>query len=176
MPQDTAPQLMRSWLAVWAGVLALILSACGSRPAVQTPLAGGHDLCQDKTNVERLVVQQPANYPPQYLRFNVSVMNSAVAQQIAADVCALPIVPPGESFRCPKDYPITYAIQFIMLNGDVKTLEGDVTGCQEIWGRGFATRRALSPGFWRALGTAMGLRRPSYETFVGPRNDPHWHP
>jgi hypothetical protein len=160
----------RHWLAARAGVLALIVSACGSGAAGQSPLSAGPELCQVTTYVERLVVQRPGIFPPGYFSFpaNVSVTNPAIARQLAVDVCALPVVPSGESFRCPIDFGVIYNLRFRSINGGLISLDADPSGCQGVWGKGLATRRAVfSPDFWRELGTAMGLPRPSREVFIG---------
>jgi hypothetical protein len=53
-----------------------------------------------------------------------------------------------------------------MINVDVISIDADASGCQEAGGRDFPGR-VLSPGFWHVLGTAMGLRRPTHQTFIG---------
>ncbi len=167
--QRPARLSLQLWLAAGAGVLATVTSACGSRPAVQTPSAGGADLCQVTADVERLVVQRLGIYPVGFFSFpaSVSVTNPTTAREIAAAVCALPVVPSGAIFHCPNDSGIIYSLRFIV-NGGAKSIEADPTGCQGVWGQGFVARRtALSPGFWPTLGTAMGLPRPSRRTFVG---------
>ena len=149
------------------------MSACGGSAAAQNPVGTGADLCQVTADVERLVVQRLAPYgdPPSSFGFpaRVSVTNLAAAREIAADVCALPVVPPGV-YHCPKGFGITYNLRFSTVDGDVISVEAGPTGCQTVWGQDFVTRRtALSPGFWQELGTAMGLHRPSQQTFVGKR-------
>ncbi len=173
MPQHTAPQLMHSWLAAWAGVLALILSACGSQTATQNPVAAGPDLCQVTADVEGLVVQRIsyASGPPRFsFPAEVAITKPAVARKIAAYVCQLPAAPSGGtvSDNCPAEVGIKYVLHIKIINYGMISINADPTGCESVWGQGLATRSTvLSPGFWQALGTAMGLRRPNGQTFVG---------
>jgi hypothetical protein len=117
--------------------------------------------------VQRLVVQRSGGYPASFFSFPAKVSVASLrARQVATAVCALPIVPTGETFRCPADHGISYSLHFIDAYNEAVPIEADATGCQRIRGQRLATR-ALSPGFWHDLGAAMGLHRPSYQTFIG---------
>lgn len=159
----------RAWLAAGAGVLALLIPGCG--PAAQESARAGDDLCQVTTVVKRLEVQRvdPSD-PSRTFSFpaRVPVTNPAAARRIAVDVCALPAVPSGVVYHCPAGADITYNLRFSTVDGDVISIEAGPTSCQYVWGHRFTMRRtALSPGFWHELGNAMGLHRPSLQTFVG---------
>src|SRR5690348_11433241 len=115
LTQRAVHPLTRPWPAARAGVLALIMSACGSSAAVQNPVGAGPGLCQITAQVEGLVVQRLAPYGDLSSSFgfpaSVAVTNPTAAREIAADVCALPVVPPGV-YHCPKGFGIIYNLRF----------------------------------------------------------------
>lgn len=169
MRHHVVPPPMRAGLAAGAGVLALSIAGCS--PAPNDSARAGRDLCQVSAVVKRLVVQRiDPNDPSRTFTFpaRVQVTKPDVARRIAADVCALPAVPSGVVYHCPPGADITYDLQFSTVDGDVISIEAAPTSCQYVWGHGFVTRRtALSPDFWPELGNAMGVHRPSLQTFVG---------
>src|SRR6266851_10406610 len=68
------------------------------------PLAAGPDLCQVTADVERLVVQRRSWKPPGSFGFplRADMTNPAVAREIAADVCELPVAPPRRNIPLPE--------------------------------------------------------------------------
>ena len=150
------------------------LSACGSSasttPTTTSPTNQVAYLCQVIPRVDRLIVTRRAPGNQNHFTFPavVTVTNAAAARAVAAAACALPEEPKGVR-QCPAEFAISYNLDFAV-KGE-KGMGGEAininpTGCELVTGLGTVRTTSNSPHFYQSLGTAMGLRNPSYHSFV----------
>jgi hypothetical protein len=78
------------------------------------------------------------------------------AQNVAAEICALPRAPRGAR-SCPIDIGITYKLYFTAGSRHFGTVTARVTGCQQVTGAGKPRTAAGHPGFWVALAKDVQL-------------------
>jgi hypothetical protein len=82
-------------------------------------------------------------------------------------LCELPRRPPG-IYHCPADFGLSYSLRFWVGTLALPTVTVEPTGCEIVGGMPGAVRwTALSPQFWRTLGQAVDLNRPSVASFSG---------
>lgn len=143
------------------------LAACGSAVAAGT---GGGGVCSSAGRVDRLVVERVnlirQNHPRFTFPAKITVSDPAQARSAAQAVCALPPMPSG-SFSCPADSGIIYWLTFTADGKKLPPVRAEATGCGEVRGIGQIRWTVHSPGFWRTLGTAMGIGHPNNSTFGG---------
>jgi len=143
------------------------LVACGSAVAAGT---GGGGLCSSAGRVDHLVVERVnlirQNHPRFTFPAKITVSDPAQARSVAQAVCALPPMPSG-SFSCPADSGIIYWLTFTADGKKLPPVRAEATGCGEVRGIGQIRWTVHSPGFWRTLGTAMGIGHPNNSTFSG---------
>jgi hypothetical protein len=148
------------------------LAACGSAVAAG---AGGGGLCSSADRVDRLVVERVnlirQNHPRFTFPAKITVSDPAQARSVAQAVCALPPMPSG-SFSCPADSGIIYWLTFTADGNKLPPVRVEATGCGEVRGIGQIRWTVHSPGFWRTLGTAMGIGHPNNSTFSGTTGSP----
>lgn len=143
------------------------LTACGSDLG---PSAARYGLCGNAGGVDRLVVERmnllPQNHPRFTFPAKITVSDPVKARSVAHAVCALPPMPRGP-MSCGADMGITYRLGFAAGARKLPPVRADVGGCTGVSGIGQTRWTARSPGFWRALGAAMGIAQPSQPTFSG---------
>src|SRR5208283_2670126 len=89
---------------------------------------------------------------------HVTVGHRGAIAAVATSACGLPVFPPGQ-FNCPADFGVTYALGFIVTDGQVAaTIDADPTGCSTLTGLG--PPRSATPAFWAELAVALGLPAP----------------
>ena len=124
--------------------------------------------CQSVAYLNRLIVHRTNGNPQLHLRFPfpsvVFLTNASSVQDAAKALCALPKLPTGV-LHCPGDIGLDYHLTFSGTSRGFPTIVVPATGCQMVWGLGPTRWIARSPGFWRALGKAMGLVNATYATF-----------
>jgi hypothetical protein len=144
------------------------LAACGSARA--GTMASGGGLCASAGRVDRLVVERVNQIPRNHERFTfparVAVTDPREARTVARALCALPPMPSG-TFNCPADLGIVYRLGFTADGRKLPAVSAQATGCGGVRGLGRSAWTARSPGFWRLLGTAMGIPRPGNPAFAG---------
>jgi hypothetical protein len=97
----------------------------------------------------------------------VWVTSVTAVRQVERALCQLPVRPPG-TYHCPPDFGMSYSLSFWAGDLALPVVTVDPTGCQLVGGMpGPARWTALSPGFWRVLGSAVGLRHASIASFSG---------
>lgn len=182
-------------VSVAAGLI--LLAACGTTPAPGSggaapagasgspgtastaPASAQPVLCQDVAAVTGLrIVRLPGLRVPQAQTASpgqVTVPSPAQARAVARALCALPAMPHG-ILNCPALFPGTsYQLHFTADGRALPVVTVEATGCDTVTGVGEA-RRALSPGFWRALATAARLSPPGQSVFSSPGCAPHGYP
>ncbi|HEY7143794.1 MAG TPA: hypothetical protein VH637_06055 [Streptosporangiaceae bacterium] len=96
----------------------------------------------------------------------VTVSDAAQARAVAVALCALPAMPPG-IVNCPNLLVgTTYRLTFSIEGKPLPLVTVQSTGCQSVTGAG-PVRRASAQGFWKVLGTAVGLRGAGPPVFSG---------
>jgi hypothetical protein len=173
----------------------MLLAACGARsgasrgsstrPAPKTsgspssPSPGGHPaflpspvaiLRAELAHLDRLVVRRSDAFPSNRISFSfpslVTVSDASDVRAVARALLSLPLMPQG--MFCPVDLGIRYHLSFLAGDDRVITVSVSATGCEDVNGLGRPLRWvARTPGFWRTLGSAMGLSKPDYATFRG---------
>jgi hypothetical protein len=143
------------------------LVACGSAVAAGT---GGGGLCSSAGRVDHLVVERVnlirQNHPRFTFPAKITVSDPAQARSVARAVCALPSMPSG-SFSCPADSGVIYRLTFTAGGKKFPPVRAEATGCGEVRGIGQIHWTLHSTGFWRTLGTAMGIGHPNNSAFSG---------
>lgn len=143
------------------------LAGCGSARA-GTPAGSG--LCASAGRVSRLVVRRVNQIPRNHERFSfparVTVADPAKARFVARALCALPPMPSG-AMSCPADWGIGYRLRFTADGRKLPAVTAQATGCRGVRGLGRSAWTARSPGFWRVLGSAMGITHPGSSAFAG---------
>jgi hypothetical protein len=105
--------------------------------------------------------------PPQGPRARTIVTSVAVVRHVEHALCLLPARPPG-TYHCPADFGPQYSLRFWVGRQSLPTVNLDPTGCELVSGMPGSMRwTARSPQFWRILGQALGLGRPSVDSFSG---------
>jgi hypothetical protein len=157
---------------------ALCLTACGAATSSDrgratpgaSPTATPTALAQALSRLDRLVVLRSDAFPQNHISFSfpakVTVSDPLEVQAVARALLALPAMP-STAFNAPIDLGITYRLVFATADERLPPISVDATGAQVVRGLGGTRWVARSPGFWRTLGTAMGLARPEYATFRG---------
>jgi hypothetical protein len=185
-----------SWRAGLAALAVVaVLAGCGSvtaagggssggspaRPATAgsavpstagTKAPGTSALCADIHVIDRLVIVRSRGMRRiQELHFpfpdQVIVTNAASARAVAKAVCALPAMPRGV-FHCPAMLLGTsYLLTFTAAGRRLPPVTAEATGCETVTGAGPVRWAAVTPGFWRVLGNAMGLYSAGPPVFSG---------
>jgi hypothetical protein len=129
-------------------------------------------LCADSNVISRLVIVRSRGMNRiQELHFpfpdQVIVTSPATARAVARAVCALPAMP-GGAVNCPAMLLGTsYQLTFTAAGARLPVVTAEATGCQTVTGAGPPRRASAAPGFWRALGNAMGLYAAGPPVFRG---------
>jgi hypothetical protein len=96
-----------------------------------------------------------------------TVTNVAVVQQVEHALCLLPRRPAG-TYHCPAGAGFSYSLYFRVGALALSPVTLEPAGCQLVSGMAGPVRwTARSPQFWRTLGRALGLSRPSVTAFSG---------
>ena len=130
-------------------------------------VAGG--VCGDIATIDKLVVRRHNSFPENHLRFSfpaVLTRGAVSGRQAARALCALPPMPSGV-FHCPADLGVAYDLAFSAPGAKLATVILEPAGCETVSGLGSLRSAARSPGFWRTLGAALGLRSANQATFAG---------
>ena len=140
----------------------------GATPA--PPAASSPALAVALDHLDRLVVIRSDAFPQNHVSFGfparVTVTDAAEVQAVARALLALPVMPSG-AFAVPIDLGIGYRLLFATAGRRLPAVSVAATGAQQVRGLGTTRWLARSPGFWRTLGSAMGLPRPDNATFRG---------
>jgi len=116
--------------------------------------------------VSRIGVGQPQRPAPR-APAKATVTSIAAVRQAERALCALPRRPPG-IYHCPADFGPSYSLRFWVGALALPTVTVRPTGCEIVGGMPGSVRwTARSPQFWRTLGQALGVTRPSAATFSG---------
>ena len=155
---------------------ALTLIGCGAAASsdrggtIQGSSPASEALSQALSHLDRLVVLRSDAFPQNHISFSfpakVTVSDPVEVQAVARALLALPAMPSGV-LHGPADLGITYCLVFATVDERFPPISVDATGTQTVRGLGGTRWAARSPGFWRTLGSAMGLARPGYATFRG---------
>jgi hypothetical protein len=139
--------------------------ASSSRPA---PHAAPAAMCGRVSELERLVVQRRDAFPRNRIRFSfpahVVVSSPQTVQATAKSLCMLRPFP-TRTIACPADWGIVYHLTF-QDRVDAYRVALTATGCSRASGD-VGTPRWVTSRLWRTLGTAMGLPRPTRQSFTG---------
>lgn len=131
---------------------------------------GAGSLCASIDSLDRLVVTRSDAFPGNHLRFSfpsvVTVSNPHNVRAAARAVCSLPPMPSGV-FNCPADLGVDYGLSFAAGARRFATVTVDATGCETVEHLGATRWIARTPGFFTALGAAMGLAGANGGTFAG---------
>jgi hypothetical protein len=93
------------------------------------------------------------------------ITSVTTVRRVERALCQLPVRPPG-TYHCPADFGVSYSLSFWAGSLALPIVTVAPTGCQLVGGMpGPARWTALSPGFWRVLGSALGLRQASIGSF-----------
>jgi hypothetical protein len=143
--------------------------AASSRTAPDpAPHAAPATMCGRVTELERLGVQRRDAFPRNHIRFSfpahVVVSSPESVQATAKSLCMLRPFPAG-TIACPADWGIVYHLTF-QDRVDAYRVALTATGCSRASGA-VGTPRWVTPRLWRTLGTAMGLPRPTQQSFTG---------
>jgi hypothetical protein len=136
-----------------------------------SPTATQVALCRHTASVSGLEIvrNQVVRVPVLQVAFpnQVTVASPAQARAVARALCALPPMPRG-IFNCPNLVPgTTYQLRFTAGGRRLPPVTIEATGCEVVTGVGSARSAATTPGFWRVLATAAGLRPPGRSAFSG---------
>jgi hypothetical protein len=166
----------------------ITLTACGSQAAATDPAAtnsasptataaatAGVALCANAAKVNRLVISRVSTIPQNHFRFafprGVTVSDPAKAQAVATALCALPSMPHG-AVNCPNDSGVAYRLSFAAAGRGFPMVTAQASGCMQVLGVGAVRTISRSPGFWTALGRAIGIPHPSSTALRGGRTVP----
>jgi hypothetical protein len=173
-------KLVEAWWALVCLSAAVIVTACGpAQAAPMTTTSGSQGSaevlpspCSAIAQLDHLVVHRVDAFPGNGFRFSfpavVTVVEVASVQDAARALCALPSMPAGP-MSCPADFGITYRLTFSAAGRPFPTVTVSATGCEAVVGLVPTRWAARSPAFWRELGKAMGLPKPTWATFTGSR-------
>jgi hypothetical protein len=156
-------------LTVGVLMTGLGLAGCAQPAGASVARAGRSvSLCPAAAHVDRVVIRRVHGNPAVRISFPARVVVAARsrARQAARAVCALPPMPAG-MFSCPADLGVLYRLSFTADGKTLRPVTLDAGGCQVVTGLGRVRWAARSPHFWRALGHAAGLRRATFQSFVG---------
>src|SRR5215831_7722410 len=153
--------------ALLAAVTALAcggLVACGGAPG---PAAGG--VCAQAGQVDRLVVTRTDPFPGSGAHFTfpakVVVSDPGQARSVARAACALPYMHSG-AYACQEGrFRGWYTLGFATNGTRLPAVRIEST-CEDVRGLRGVRLAAFAPGFWRVLGTAMGLAHPGRQDFL----------
>lgn len=149
--------------------MGVALAGCGDTVARDS---GGPSPCGSVPQLDKMVVQRTDSFPQNHFRFDfpalVTVTAPARVQGAARALCGLPAMPTGGAINCPADFGISYSVELSAGGEQFALITVDATGCQTVRGvRATASWAETSPGFWQALGNALGLAHPDYPAFRG---------
>jgi hypothetical protein len=132
------------------------------------PHAAPAAVCGRVSELQRLDVQRRHTFPGNRIRFSfpahVVVTSPQPVQATAKSLCMLKPFPAG-AISCPADWGIVYHLTF-QDRVDTYRVVLTATGCPRSTGD-VGTPRWVTPQLWRTLGTAMGLPRPTRQSFAG---------
>jgi hypothetical protein len=171
-------KIARPWL-ITACLAVTVTAACSSaRTTPITSPTGGDPassatsplLCRTAAQVDHLVVYRIDAFAQNHIRFSfpavVTVGGAASTRDVEEALCALPKMP-NATISCPADFGITYRLRFFAADRAFPTVDVEVSGCETVDGLGATRWVETTQGFWRELGTAMGLTNPDQQTFAG---------
>ncbi len=149
---------------------AFLLASCSINPFAKTSSAPLPPLCRSIPSLSTLTVVRinslPQNHPQFTLPATVTVSNQTQVQGVARALCALPVGPLHGTTNCPSDNGISYQLTFanayqsfpmVRIGGPCDFVQGLVKGQWVL----------QSPGFWKTLGTAVGIKGANLLTFDG---------
>jgi hypothetical protein len=140
-------------------------SATAPQPAQRAAPAA---MCGRVSELERLDVQRRDAFPQNRIRFSfpahVVVASPRPVRAAAESLCRLRTFPAG-TISCPADRGIVYHLTF-QDRVDTYRVVVTATGCPRSAGD-VGAPRWVTPQLWRTLGTAMGLPRPTRQSFAG---------
>ena len=153
--------------AFLAGVTALAcggLVACGGAAGLS---AGG--VCAQADQMDRLVVTRTDPFPGNGAHFTfpakVVVSDPGKARSVARAACALPSMHSG-AYACPEGrFRGWYTLGFTAGGTKLPAVRIESI-CETVNGLRGTRWAAFAPGFWRVLGTAMGLAHPGRPDFL----------
>jgi hypothetical protein len=164
---------MRTFFALTALASALVLGGCTYLTGSGAHPTTGHQtsaLCGDVSKVTSLLVHRVPINPERFgFPATVRVTSASSAQAVARAVCSLPTAPSGV-FSCPNEYGPTYHLTFFDKDSVVSVDLAEPTGCASVVeGSNTALAKDLTTTgqFWKALGTAIGVRGATQVTFAG---------
>jgi hypothetical protein len=132
------------------------------------PHAAPAAMCGRVAELERLGVQRLDAFPRNHIRFSfpahVVVASPQSVRATAKSLCMLRPFPAG-TIACPADWGIVYYLTF-QDRVDAYRVVLTATGCPRSAGD-VGTPRWVTPQLWRTLGTAIGLPRPTQQSFAG---------
>lgn len=151
-------------------VLALVPAASASvasRAVRHRSRRARSSLCASIASLDRLVVRRGDAFARNHIAFSFSkvvvVKDEQSVRAVAKALCALPTFPKG-AFSCPVDLGITYRLLFRSARDRFNVVVLNATGCEDV--RGLGPVRSIGH-LWPVLGRAIGLARPTYQTFRG---------
>ncbi len=149
----------------------LLLASCSINPFADTPSAPLPLLCRSIPSLSKLTVVRKNGLPQNHMTFafpaDVTISNQIHVQNVAQALCALPMDRSHASISCPADFGIVYELTFFNKEETFPVVSFDPSGCQFVHGLVKAQWIMQSPGFWRTLGTAMGINGANNSTFRG---------
>jgi hypothetical protein len=127
-------------------------------------------LCQDGARLTSLeIVRNHGTKLPELqpgFPIQITVTDPARVRAVARALCSLPDMPRG-LLHCPALLLGTaYTLHFTAGGRPLPLVTINSTGCEAVTGVG-PVRRAISPGFWRVLAEAIGVKPPGPPVFGG---------
>ena len=141
------------------GTVPLVAGVTTSRAAPPTTPACVANLDQQPLRLQRVHGDGRVFSFPR----TVVIERSARLVALARALCALPPMPAGAR-SCPVDFLLRYTLTAAQPRARISI---DPSGCQTVSGLGAARWAATRPGFWTALGDAIGLAHATVATFRG---------
>lgn len=174
---ESRPRVAWRWAVVVGLGLGLLVAAAGTAQGAprqeKAPFQAGlvsPTLCHAFAQLDRLVVQRADAFPQNHIHFSfpalISVSDPKLVQKAARGVCALPVMP-AKTMNCPADLGITYRLTFYTAAQPFPRVVVSATGCQAVTGILLTRWVARTPSFWPELGSIMGLKKATWETFRG---------
>jgi hypothetical protein len=164
---------MRTSFALAALCSAFVLGGCTYLTGTSAhPTTGpqASAMCGEVTKVTSLVVHRvPINAERFGFPATVRVTSASSAQSVARAICSLSKAPGGVR-SCPNEYGPTYHLTFFDKGRVLSVDLAQPTGCASVVeGSSTAHPKVLTPSgpFWKALGSAVGVRGATQLTFTG---------
>jgi hypothetical protein len=120
-------------------------------------------LCRAVPNLTRMTFMLSTRPPSQHLRevlpAGFTVKDRATVRQLAALLCALPAVPPGQ-LACPNDMGASYRLYFVAGGREFGVVTVEVSGCRVVTGLGPPRSWSTSTALGQALSQHFGIHFP----------------